>query len=248
MTPAYSAQPAPQPPKRMGLLGWMLIGVSTMFALIIIGALVLGAFVVHKVKEAGVSAELMRKNPALAVTRLMAAVDPHIEVLSVNEDNGTVRVRNRESGKTYTVDLERAKRGDFHMRAGDAEIALHSDGNTGALTVRGGDGSRVSIGGGPAEVPSWIPNYPGSRPMNAVAAKEAGSNHGMFSFQTDDRPEHVLNFYRDRFTGAHLNVTNEPEYGSRSLSVADASDTREAKVTAVRDGTQTDVVVIYSRN
>ena len=75
---------APPPQKKSNLLLWILLGVGGFIMIVIIGIVATGFFIAHKVKEAGFDADLIKSNPAMAVTKMMAATNPDIEVLALH--------------------------------------------------------------------------------------------------------------------------------------------------------------------
>src|SRR5450759_1653720 len=76
----------PPPPKKTSPIVWVLVGLGAFLLLVVIAVAGAGFFLVHKVKQAGLDPELMRRNPGLATVKMMAALNPNIEVLSVNEN------------------------------------------------------------------------------------------------------------------------------------------------------------------
>ena len=65
-------------------------------------------FVKQKVKQAGLDPELMQKNPALAISKLVTAFNPDLEVVKVDDDRGIITVYNKKDNKTLTINLEDA--------------------------------------------------------------------------------------------------------------------------------------------
>src|SRR5579862_1895754 len=94
-TPPLSAPPAsvPAASAKTSPLVWVLAGCG---GLIVLGGLVFG-LIVFKTRQFVHSAQ---KNPAFAAARLLAAANPDIDVLSTDEDRGTMTVRNKKTGET----------------------------------------------------------------------------------------------------------------------------------------------------
>ena len=143
--PGYQAsqQPPPGQPyypppakKTTSPIVWILAGIGAFLLLIAIVVVGAGFFLFHKVKQAGLDPELMRRNPALATVKMMAALTPNIEVQSIDENRGLVTVRDKKEGKTYTVNLEDAKKGKcvFQEDGKDAgPLNATGDGQSGAI-------------------------------------------------------------------------------------------------------------------
>ena len=72
-------------PRKTSPLVWVLVAILGLFILIGIGVIGAGVFVMHKAKQAGLDPDLMRHNPGLAVGKLLAATNPDLEVISVDD-------------------------------------------------------------------------------------------------------------------------------------------------------------------
>ncbi|MDQ6758702.1 MAG: hypothetical protein M3Z32_02410, partial [Acidobacteriota bacterium] len=159
---------------------------------------------------AGLDPDLMRRNPALATVKMMAALTPNIEVQSIDENRGLVTVRDKKEGKTYTVNLEDAKKGKFVFQEdGKDAVTLNAtgDGKTGAIEIKSADGT-VKIGGGQsAKIPTWVPDYPGSDPTVAYSAQSKDGDSGSYQFKTKDATDKVARFYEEGLKSSGMKVT-----------------------------------------
>jgi len=209
MTPP-TPQPTGLPPKKkLGPLAWVLIGCGGL--IILAGVLVLagGFFIAYKAKQAGLDPELMRKNPALAVTKLIAAMNPDIEVLKVDDARGIITVRDKKQNKVLTINLEDAKKGRIVFQEAGKEavsIEAHGDGSSGTLDIKSAEGSMHIGAGGTA--PAWVPSYPGSSPEGTFATKGAEGEAGSFHFSTKDPVDKVVNWYADALKKAGFQATS----------------------------------------
>src|SRR5947209_6069870 len=134
----------PPPKKKVCPLVWVLIGIGAFLMIIVLAVVGAGFFLVHKVKQAGLDPDLIRKNPALATVKMMAALTPDIEVMSIDENRGIVTVHDKKQDKTFTVNLEDAKKGKFVFQEnGKDAITLNAtgDGKTGAVEIKSDDGT-----------------------------------------------------------------------------------------------------------
>src|SRR6266705_1081547 len=69
--------PPPQVRKTSPLV-WVLVGIGAFFLLLVIAVAGAGFFLVHKAKQAGIDPDLIKRNPALASVKMMAALNPNI--------------------------------------------------------------------------------------------------------------------------------------------------------------------------
>src|SRR5262245_33463832 len=95
----YQGGGAP-PPKKGGVLKWVLIGCA---GFLVIGIIAVGSLFYYgynKAKQAGIDPGLMQRNPALALAKIAIKNNPDVEYVSDNETNNTITVRDKKTGKT----------------------------------------------------------------------------------------------------------------------------------------------------
>lgn len=233
-TPAggqQQAAPAPAPPRKTSPIVWVLIVLLCLFGAGILAVIGTGAYVAHRMRQAGVDRELFRRDPQRALARLLAN-HPDLEVTETGRDG--ITVRNRRNGKSFTMSFDDARSGRFRLEG------IDEDGHGGSIEV-----------GGDAKIPSWVPQYPGSRPepmLSARGSSPGGAGEaGEFRFDTADSPSDVLSFYeaRGREMGLTLHTVRVGE--KVTLATADDEHDRMLKVIARREGDQTSVNVTYGR-
>ena len=215
---ASISQPPP-PPKKSNVLLWVLVGVGGFFlliALVVIGGI---AYVA--------------RNPALVMTKMITAANPNVEVVSVDKGSREITLRDKQTGKTYNISFDDAKRGKFSMREG---------------------GGRASLTfGGDANVPRWVPDYPGSDPHAAFSTQGSDGDTGTFTFKTRDPVDKVTKFYQDQFQSSGLeittNVTHQEAQSSGGMLVAqDVAKKHSVTVIIGVEGSHTTVAVTYVTN
>src|SRR5581483_6977373 len=209
--PSYPAgaapqMPAPPPKKGLGPLAWILIILGGLFACFIILLIAGGLFVMHKAKQAGLDPDLMRRNPALATAKLVAALNPDVEVVSVDENRGRITFHDKKTGKTVTMNAGDVKNGHISFTGDNNEsVTFSADGNgqNGSFEVKTKDGT-TRVGGGPLNLPSWLPAYPGSTPQVGTTSDTPQAKSAMFSFSTSDSPDKIISFYKDAISKAEM--------------------------------------------
>lgn len=238
-----AASAAPQAPQQVGgslpaprktsPIVWILVVVLGLFVL---GGLAVGGFtlfVVHKVRQAGISPDLFQRNPAAATARALALANPDLEILGQNDGSGTVTVRDRKTGKTVTWNLDQAKQGRISITAEDEN----------------GKNATVEIGGGAARsLPTWVPSYPGAEAQGHFAVTGNGSDGdgGAFSFSTTDAAADVLSFYQDKIKAQGMKVqVNAVTAGTGVITATDEDGGRSLTITVGRDSGKTTVNVAY---
>jgi len=218
------------PPKKSNTLAWVLGGLGGCLVLVIIVVAGIAFFVAHKAKQAGIDGDLFKRNPALAAAKIMVAANPSIEMVSVDEGRQEITIRDKQSGKTYSLSFEDAKNGKFTMK---------EDGKT-TLTV-----------GGKAKLPSWVPDYPGSDPQGAFTAAGADGEGGSFTFKTRDGSDKVVQFYQDQFKSLGMKVTSnittqDGKSSAGMLSAQDEASKHTVTIVLGADNGETGVSVTYA--
>ena len=223
--------PPPMPAKKSNVLLWILVGVGGFFALVIVAVLAVGLFVVNKAKQAGLDPDLMKRNPALAATKMMTALNPNVEFVSMDEGKQEITLRDKQKGETFTISFEDAKAGRFKMKSSEGSVTF----------------------GGDAKVPAWVPDYPGSNPQGAFSAQGKDGQGGTFTFKTKDSTDKVVKYYQDQFQSTGLKVTsnliNQTGQASGGMLVAQ-DDSQKHTITLLigSDAGETSVTVTYGTN
>jgi hypothetical protein len=233
--PAASAAPvagAAPVQRKTSPLVWILVIILGLFALGVIGMVGTGLFIVHKARQAGFDPQMMRQNPGLAITKMIATANPDVEVLSTDEGAGKITVRDKKTGKVVTMTFDDAKNGKFSFSAqGD-------DGKTASL----------EIGAGADKLPSWVPAYPGAKVEGTfnMAGDSGQGNGGAFGFSTSDAPEKVMSFYQDKCKelGINVKMTTRTPTGGMIIG-ADEGETHSLQVIVGSESGQTKVQVMY---
>lgn len=209
--------------------------------LLIVGGLMLAGvlcivgftwFVVHKAKQAGFDPELMKSNPGLAVSKMVTAFNPDVEVLNTDDREGTITIRDRKTGKVAKLSFDDVKNGHFNMK-------VTEDGKTSTLDI----GENVA-----SKLPPWVPVYPGAKINGGLSATSSddNGNAGTFTFTTNDSADSIRTFYENKGKDANMQVSSTASGGFGSVvTLTDSGTHRTIGVTIVGGGPAT-VSVTYS--
>lgn len=239
------SQPQAAPQKKgMGPLGWIAIGCGVIVVLCLVVLAAAGWFVKKKVGE-------FQDNPALAAAKMMVAVNPDLEMVAADEEAGTITVRNKKTGEEVTVDLEEAKEGRFTFKTAEGESTVDFDGGEtgerGSMTVTGADGQEVlrAGAGAAADMPTWIPVYPGASAQSSYSAQTAEGKAGAIVVSSGDSPDAVLSWYETRLQSDGFKVEKmtmasggTTSGGTLTAITADEARTLSVVVSAAPEGTQ----------
>jgi len=210
------------PKKKTSPVVWVLLGC---LGLILIGAVILisgGLFVIHKAQQAGVDPELWRRNPGLAAAKMVATLNPDLEIVSVDEERGLITLRDKRHGKTVTVNFEDVKQGRivFQSEAGEK---VEIRGAPGSVEVKSPEGT-MRIGA--AKLPEWLPLYPGLEQVGSFAAQGKEGESGTASFKSRDPIEKVAGFYEEKLKEAGMETKKQalPPSGTPTLIILSGVD------------------------
>lgn len=209
MSVDYSQGTPPQPPqqkKGLGVVGWIAIGCGAILLLCLVALFGLGYMGKRFYDKAA-------KNPAKMAAELMVRADPNLEIVSSDDDSGTVTIRNKETNEEVTVNLDELKEGriKFGTDEGESTVDFSGQGSEGGVNVTAtdekGQTSTFSAGaGGEAKLPDWLPLYPGSSAQGAYDATTPEGRSAMAVVTTSDSPEKVLAFYEERLKAEGIEV------------------------------------------
>jgi len=198
-----------QAPARQGLhpLAWVGIGCGVIMVIVVVGLVIGGYFVARSVKSV---AEDFEDNPGLAAARLVVKASPELEEVEVDEDAGTMTIRNTRTGELVTVNFEDIKQGRFSWTAGGEEVTVDvSDAESGTVKIESSDGKGFQLSTGDAvteDVPEWVPIYPGTEPKNRGSMKTDTTVSGNYTASTDDGVDEVLDWFRNELSAAGYEV------------------------------------------
>jgi hypothetical protein len=206
-------------PRKTNPIVWVVVAVLGVILLGIVGIAGAGAFFVHR---AG-------RNPAAALARVAAMSNPNLQVLNQDDSAGTVTVRDRQTGKTVTMNFNDAKNGHFQISAQD------ENGKTADLQFGGG-----------AKAPDWVPVYPGASVQANITGSAADGDGGNVTYGTPDSPTQVLAFYQDKIKelGMETNLTTTTADGAMMVA-SDQAKNRSLTVLVGKNAGKTSINVTY---
>ncbi len=232
-------QPPPVPVKKTSPLVWILVGIiSFMF---LIGAVIAvgGYLFMNKVKQVAGS-------PA-GVVKMMAAMNPDVEVISTDDSNGKITLKDKKSGKVITMNFDDVKNGKITFQEEGKEavnIQAKGNGDAGSVDISGPDG-KMHFGSGSGKVPAWVPAYPGSTPHGTYSASSDKEETGHYSFTTPDAVDKVAQYYQDQLKQAGYSV-NSVNAGGTIVTGHTEDNKRTLGITLVSVSGETTASVTYN--
>lgn len=238
--------------QRKGLhpLAWVAIGCGGLVVIAVIFMVVAGFFVAKKVGN--VAAEF-EKNPAKAAAEMMVKLNPDIELVSSDDEKGTITIRNKKTGETVTVNFDDVKDGKIVFSSDEGEMTVQAREGGGVTVSKDGD-QTLQLGDDASweKIPSWIPRYEGAAPDGFFSSSSQGESAGACSIQTADDPEQVVSFYRGRLEEAGFEIQEQTittgDQHAVILSATNESEGQQLQLTATREKGEsaTTVMLNYS--
>jgi hypothetical protein len=210
ISPPPGAPPQTPAKKGLGPLGWILIGCG---GLVVIGMIAAGAcfYVVKK------QAEKFEKNPALAAAELAVRVNPDTEVVSKDEEKGTLTIKNTKTGEVGTFSAEDLKNGRISWKSDKGSATFDGSG----IKVTNEKGETTTFGSAtPQSFPSWIPTYPGATVQGTMDTTNAEGHSAAFTVTTSDSIDKVADYYEAQLKNAGLKVEKNTTTANGQTAVA----------------------------
>ncbi len=190
--PASVPTQQPPAPKKTSPWLWVCVGCGVLCLIVVLVFVVGGLFLFKKGKDFVKTAE---KNPAVAAAKIVAAVNPEIEVVDADDKAGTVTLRHKKTGETITLNAEDIKKGrlKFTNEKGQ-EVTIEGSQEHGKVKVSSQQGEMV-FGEGAGELPDWVPVYPKGKASGSWQTRSREGAGGAAVFTTADAPDKVMAFY-----------------------------------------------------
>jgi hypothetical protein len=233
--------PVVSPPQKKGLSPIAWIGIGCLGILVVGGiiATVITVFVARKVSQV---AEEMQDDPVAATAKILAAANPDIELVSADKEARKVTFRDQKTGEELTFDYDDIEQGRVSFSSGGetAELQVEAgEEGAGALTVKTADGTATfRAGGDAADIPSWVPVYPGVTPTGNYSAEGNGQRTGTFTFTTDAEVDAILDFYDGKAAEAGVETKSRTTTGEGGIWVAASADESRGLNVMISKGTK----------
>ena len=263
--------PPPVPgsaPAKQGMSPWAWVAIGCA-GLVVVGFLVfmaLGLFVFNKAKEVveettgsqSVSdfLEDMQNNPAKTAAETMVRVNPDLELVSTDDEAGTITFTNTKTGEEATLNFEDIAEGRFSMTTDEGEFRIDAEGGEGGeggVTFTGPDGQETRIGGSAdlSAVPDWVPRYPGMvDAQGTLHSTTAEGVMGAFTGKSTDDAQKVVDHFKQlvedegyKIGGESMTRTGETAFGG----VSGERDGRTVNVVIMENAGESQVTINYNQ-
>ena len=238
-----------QATKKKGLspLAWIGIGCGV---LILIAFLVMSAGLWFGGKMVKSVVEDFEEDPARSAAELIVKMNPELELVETDQEEGTITVRVKESGEIATFDYSEIQEGKLSFESSEGKMTFDAQGaeEGGVFTMETEEGS-ATLGAG--EIADWVPEYPNAEDNQTLFSQDMGeTSGGAFSFGTTDSATEVLAYFTQALEGHGFAVqentsTQDGEIVGANLIAGDEATKRHAQITVTPEDDTTRVVVSY---
>ena len=248
--PPMQPTPIPPPTKKTSVWVWIAAGCGVLVLVVLVVMIAGGIFISRKAKEFAAGAE---KNPALVVAKMIAAANPDIEVVAEDADAGTLTLRNKKTGETITMNAEDIKDGRISFKTDKGEeVKISGSAREGeqGLTIESDEGTLSFGSGASAQLPDWLPIYPGAESQGTYSGEGKGKTGGAVQFETPDSVAEVLAFYEKQLKGAGFatettRVDRDGSLVGATLTAKDEAGGRTVTIVCTRIEQATQGLVSY---
>jgi hypothetical protein len=254
-TPPPAPPLTPTPPQKKGLspLAWVGIGCLVLLLLAALTTVTCTYFVGKKVKE--VAGDLdFEENPIRASAEMMVRLNPELDLVEVDDDEGTMTIRNKRTDEVITLDFGDIAEGRWGWSTDEGEVTFDVDPDEegGIITVTTDKGETTwGSASSTSEPPKWVPRYPGATSENSTFTSESeGEIAGIWTMETADEVDSVSDFYKSRLEedGFAVNVQtiSGPQGSLAIITAKDDSQNRSVQLTISTDGEKTMAALQYT--
>jgi hypothetical protein len=194
-----------QTKKGLGPLAWIAIGCGVIIVLVGVVMVAGGIFVAGKAKDFAAD---MEKNPGLTTARTIVRLNPELEEVAVDEEAGTITVRNTRTGEEVTVDFDALADGKLSFSSGDKSMTIEtSEEGVKVSSEEGGEKLELSTGNEVTdEVPEWVPVWPDAELEGRSTMRHSEGLNGGFQLVAPVATAEAIEFYRARLDEAGFDV------------------------------------------
>jgi hypothetical protein len=244
-------------PQKKGLspLAWVGIGCGVVVLIVIVVLVALSFFVVHKAKQAGFDPALWAKNPAVAASKMIATLNPELEVVKVDEDAGIITVRNKKTGEVVTVNLDDLKKGKVSFKSltsgKEVHISAEAGEKGGGVKVTDEKGKTVlAAGSGSSKLPDWVPVYPGTEPKVGFSMTEEKTQRAVAAAETDASLDEVFDFFASKLEAEGYSVrrirSSTADTNSGMVIATKEAEKKSVQVGITREDNRTKIAITFS--
>jgi hypothetical protein len=198
------------PEHRMQKASWVHIAFLCGVVILIIGLVYLWMISTF-ITRTGRAVQMMSENPAMETAKILAKENAEWEIVRAESQTGEISFRNKKTKQEATISYQNASSGNFSMKGTDgSKMEMRG----GKIEISNAKGEKTVMGAGYAPPPEWIPSYPRVARRDVILSSiKDGRPCGSLSFQTEDTPPQVKEFYAQALKDGGWTIDDATQIG-----------------------------------
>lgn len=231
--------------KGLSPVAWMAIGCGGCLVVVLLAMGACGGLAWFRFGDA---IGEFKDNPAKATAMMIIEANPDLELVSSDDTDGTITIRNLKKNETITLDYDEISEGRFRLETDQGEMRIDASGDAGTMTFSGKDGDTKTVLGAGAEIVDWLPDYPGAENLQSMFSSNDGSgSSGAYTFHTDDGLQEVIDWFSSELGEDDWAETSRMSQAGQLMNVTFEKDQRTVTViaTPAKNGDGSQVTLQY---
>jgi hypothetical protein len=173
---------------------------------------------------------------------MAVTMSPDTEIVSSDDNAGTIVVRDKKTGKVVTMKFDPQKRSMVIVDENGKTTSMTTtgEGANASMEMKSSEGT-MKIGTGSDKAPDWVPVYPGSSPQSTFSTSSGTEQAGTYTFVTKDAADKVIAFYGDSLKAAGFAVSNMTSNSEGKVGgMVSGEDKANKRAVVVSLGTEND--------
>ena len=172
---------------------------------------------------------------------LLAACDQNSKSNDVTVKGADGSVTISANGQHFAINANGDKNGSFSMSGSDGHFTMKASDGKQTVEINSTGGSTH------IHVPDFVTSYPGAKMQSTTIGSGAGGTNGTVTFETSDSPSAVIDFYKQKSSGAGFAQGVNMSMGPTSMFSAHADGEKKVlQVVATASGSGARVQVNWT--
>ena len=170
------------------------------------------------------------------LVELVLKQNPEVEYVDMDKDKGTMTLRHKETGESYTVSFEDIKNGNLSIKGNDGNEVFSMEstgGGNGGVTINSSKGGQMQIGSHVdlSNVPDWVPLYPNtSKETSAMVSKNPqGKNFGTLAFDSNDSADQISAHFKAALENGGYSMNENQTSGKLNQLILSGNHPEESR-------------------
>lgn len=172
-----------------------ILGGCAILSFIFIALIIVGFFIFGKKIHPFLS------NPSKAIAKVITESNPDVEIVSIDEQNKKITIKNKKTGEVITIDFSDASKGNivWKEKGGKGSFTISSDEEEGKIEFKE-EGKETKIEyGKDKNLPKWLPELNGFEVKNVIRTESEGKKSGIIEIENQKNFEEAVDNLNKEF-------------------------------------------------